>query len=202
MKKFFITLFLNALLVNSAFADDLLAKITNGVLSDNSKGVKVLSLDEMKEVKGGYQVVAGNVSDYTIGSIRTTEAMAIAIPTLFELSTGGICDMGTTSSCYIPGSEIAYGHPEHYTISKTRYKELMAVTNNNPTTRFIAFTLKRTINWSNPYNPMVYYTIGASTVGLNNNGLIYKINSNIGSNTMIREMSAVYQQQLKKGMGL
>ncbi len=35
-------------------ADDLLASVTNKALSDNSKGVKVLSLDEMKEVKGGY----------------------------------------------------------------------------------------------------------------------------------------------------
>ena len=202
MKKLASSLILGSLLVSSAFAENFLAKITNSALSDNSQGVKVLNLDEMKQVKGGYSVIAGNVSNYTIGSIRTTEAMAIAIPTVFELSTGGICDMGVTSSCYIPGSKEAYGHPEHYIISKTRYKELMAATNNNPTTQFIAFTLRRTMNWSNPYNPIVYYTTGASTVGLNSNGSICKINSNIGNNAMIREMSAAYQQRLKQGMWL
>ncbi|ARE80572.1 hypothetical protein [Campylobacter helveticus] len=45
---------LGALLASSAFAEDILAKVSNGAISDNSAGVKVLSLDEMKEVKGGY----------------------------------------------------------------------------------------------------------------------------------------------------
>lgn len=53
MKKLIGGLTLAALLTSSAFADDLLAKITHGKLSDNSAGVKVLSLEEMKEVKGG-----------------------------------------------------------------------------------------------------------------------------------------------------
>ncbi len=45
---------LGALLSSSAFAEDILAKVSNGTISDNSAGVKVLSLDEIKEVKGGY----------------------------------------------------------------------------------------------------------------------------------------------------
>ncbi|EDP6822554.1 hypothetical protein GI169_07950 [Campylobacter upsaliensis] len=45
---------LGTLLASSAFAEDILAKVSNGAISDNSAGVKVLSLDEMKEVKGGY----------------------------------------------------------------------------------------------------------------------------------------------------
>ena len=44
---------LGALLASSAFAGDFLAKVSNGALSDNSPGVKALSLDEMKKVKGG-----------------------------------------------------------------------------------------------------------------------------------------------------
>ncbi|RTJ49217.1 hypothetical protein C3H65_08815 [Campylobacter jejuni] len=44
---------LGALLSSSAFAEDILAKVSNGAISDNSAGVKVLNLDEMKEVKGG-----------------------------------------------------------------------------------------------------------------------------------------------------
>ncbi|MFQ6341483.1 hypothetical protein [Campylobacter sp. VTCC 70190] len=53
-KKLLSVTALGALLSSSAFAEDILAKISNGAISDNSAGVKVLSLDEMKEVKGGY----------------------------------------------------------------------------------------------------------------------------------------------------
>ena len=42
-----------AILASGAFAADLLASVTNGKLSDNSPGVKVLSLEEAKQVKGG-----------------------------------------------------------------------------------------------------------------------------------------------------
>ncbi|TQR27913.1 hypothetical protein DMB91_01350 [Campylobacter sp. MIT 97-5078] len=34
-------------------------------MSDNSKGVKVLSLDEMKEVKGGWKIGSVNWQAYT-----------------------------------------------------------------------------------------------------------------------------------------
>ncbi|EKJ5635830.1 hypothetical protein PJO00_001855 [Campylobacter coli] len=53
-KKLLSVVALGALLSSSAFAEDILAKVSNGTISDNSAGVKVLSLDEMKEVKGGY----------------------------------------------------------------------------------------------------------------------------------------------------
>ena len=54
MKKFLFLSFLVASLAGSLFGADLLASVTNGKLSDNSPGVKVLSLDEAKQVKGGY----------------------------------------------------------------------------------------------------------------------------------------------------
>ncbi|EOI2270210.1 TPA: hypothetical protein SAY82_001828 [Campylobacter jejuni] len=52
-KKLLSVVALGALLSSSAFAEDILAKVSNGAISDNSAGVKVLNLDEMKEVKGG-----------------------------------------------------------------------------------------------------------------------------------------------------
>ena len=63
MKKIFaLALFL---LVNFAFAEDFLAKVSKGALSDTNPGVKKLSLEEMKEVKGGWYPVStrcvGNV---------------------------------------------------------------------------------------------------------------------------------------------
>ena len=54
MKKFLFLSFLVASLASSLFGADLLSKLTNGKVSDNSPGVKVLSLEEAKQVKGGY----------------------------------------------------------------------------------------------------------------------------------------------------
>ena len=54
MKKFLFSLFLVASLAGSLFGADLLSKLTNGKISDNIPGVKVLSLDETKQVNGGY----------------------------------------------------------------------------------------------------------------------------------------------------
>ena len=54
MKKFLFSAVISAILTSGAFAVDLLAKLTNGKISDSSPGVKVLSLDEAKQVKGGY----------------------------------------------------------------------------------------------------------------------------------------------------
>ncbi|MDY4154587.1 hypothetical protein [Campylobacter sp.] len=57
MKKFLFSAFLVASLASSLFATDganFIASLTNGKLSDNSPGVKVLSLEEAKQVKGGY----------------------------------------------------------------------------------------------------------------------------------------------------
>ena len=54
MKNFLFSSFLVASLASSLFGADLLAKLTNDKISDNSPGVKVLSLEEAKQVKGGY----------------------------------------------------------------------------------------------------------------------------------------------------
>lgn len=60
MKKIFALLALTSLLTSSAFAGDFLAKLTKGALSDTSPGVKELSLEEMKEVRGGAFQSVGN----------------------------------------------------------------------------------------------------------------------------------------------
>ena len=56
MNKFLFSAVISAILTSGAFGADLLSKLTNGKISDNSPGVKVLSLDEAKQVKGGYSV--------------------------------------------------------------------------------------------------------------------------------------------------
>ncbi|AZR09619.1 hypothetical protein A17_01815 (plasmid) [Campylobacter jejuni subsp. jejuni] len=70
-KKLLSVAALGALLSSSAFAEDILAKVSNGAISDNSAGVKVLSLDEMKEVKGGYRFQRDSAFDYNAGSLTS-----------------------------------------------------------------------------------------------------------------------------------
>ncbi|TBR79606.1 hypothetical protein DU472_06145 [Campylobacter novaezeelandiae] len=70
-KKILSVVALGALVSSSAFADDFLAKVSNGAISDNSVGVKVLSLDEMKEVKGGYYFKRDSAFDYYAGSLTS-----------------------------------------------------------------------------------------------------------------------------------
>lgn len=70
-QKLFSVIALGALLSSSAFAEDILAKVSNGAISDNSAGVKVLSLDEMKEVKGGYYFQRDSAFDYNAGSLSS-----------------------------------------------------------------------------------------------------------------------------------
>ena len=77
MKKFLFSSFLVASLASSLFGADLLASVTNGKLSDNSPGVKVLSLDEAKQVKGGYY--------YGHHLISNNEIMIYFVPELFDV---------------------------------------------------------------------------------------------------------------------
>ena len=46
MNKFLFSAVISAILTSGAFGADLLSKLTNGKISDNSPGVKVLSLEE------------------------------------------------------------------------------------------------------------------------------------------------------------
>ncbi|MDY3775696.1 MAG: hypothetical protein SOZ73_00520 [Campylobacter sp.] len=62
-KKLFFGAVILAILASGAFAVDLLASVTNGKISDNSPGVKVLSLKEAKQVKGGYNLILDNISN-------------------------------------------------------------------------------------------------------------------------------------------
>ena len=53
LKKILSIAVMSSLFSSGALAEDLLAKITNGALSDTSKGVRVLSAEEERGVVGG-----------------------------------------------------------------------------------------------------------------------------------------------------
>lgn len=45
---------------SASFAEDFLAKLTNGAVSDTSEGVRVLSAEEEREVVGGFRYLGSN----------------------------------------------------------------------------------------------------------------------------------------------
>ena len=65
MNKILFSAVISAILTVNADAADLLASVTNGKISDNSPGVKMLSLKEAKQVKGG--LIAYTRSGHGVG---------------------------------------------------------------------------------------------------------------------------------------
>ena len=90
MKKFLFLSFLVSSLASSLFATDgadLLASLTNGKISDNSPGVKVLSLEEAKQVKGGYLERFVALSQNEIAVIIGPESLEELYPNLTSVTT-------------------------------------------------------------------------------------------------------------------
>ncbi|TQR61631.1 hypothetical protein [Campylobacter troglodytis] len=52
-----------------SLADDLLARLTNGTLSDTSIGVKKLTNDEAKQVVGGYKAYFVELRNTSLGML-------------------------------------------------------------------------------------------------------------------------------------
>ena len=98
MKKFLFSAFLVASLASSLFSADLLASLTNGKVSDNSPGVKVLSPEEAKQVKGGYYIsTLENINTINLGGGATIkEAYTIIGLTDTELKNKTLCTFGAT----------------------------------------------------------------------------------------------------------
>ena len=86
-KKLFFSAVISAILASSAFGVDLLASVTNGKISDNSPGVKVLSLEEAKQVKGGYLERFVALSQNEIAVIIGPESLEELYPNLTSVTT-------------------------------------------------------------------------------------------------------------------
>ena len=82
MNKILFSAVISTILASGAFAVDLLAKLTNGKISDNSPVVKVLSLKEAKQVKGGYLFMY--VPDMTSYNLVQTHYYFVALQSADE----------------------------------------------------------------------------------------------------------------------
>ncbi|EJJ9657124.1 hypothetical protein NKG08_001780 [Campylobacter coli] len=186
MKKIFALLALTSLLTSSVFAEDFLAKLTKGALSDTSPGVKELSLEEMKQVKGGYVVEFEFFKDRRN---LTSEVYAIAEITLEERKNldKGLCGAGE-DKCQNP--------------SRDRLFAWLQVSANSPTDYRPVYKVKRQIKYSNLGQPYVLFTYGVAVYNVNN-GQIYQYNSSpmLNNNRIIREFAHQYKSVIEDAMG-
>lgn len=186
MKKIFALLALTSLLTSSVFAEDFLAKLTKGALSDTSPGVKELSLEEMKQVKGGYVVEFEFFKDRRN---LTSEVYAIAEITLEERKNldKGLCGAGE-DKCQNP--------------SRDRLFAWLQASANSPADYHPVYKVKRQIKYSNLGQPYVLFTYGVAVYNVNN-GQIYQYNSSpmLNNNRIIREIAHQYKSVIEDAMG-
>ncbi|EDJ8733524.1 hypothetical protein GFI71_09950, partial [Campylobacter coli] len=187
MKKIFALLALTSLLTSSAFAGDFLAKLTKGALSDTSPGVKELSLEEMKQVKGGY--VFGDYKIFKDRRNLTSEVYAIVDFTQYELENlnKGLCGAGE-DKCQNP--------------SRDRLFAWLQVSANSPADYRPVYKVKRQIKYSNLGQPYVLFTYGVAVYD-RKNGQIYQYNSSpmLNNNRIIREITHQYKYAIEDAMG-
>ncbi|EPT1527466.1 hypothetical protein ACVO4C_000509 [Campylobacter upsaliensis] len=205
MKKLFSIVALSALLVSFSFANDLLAKLSNGVVSDNSVGVKILSLDEMKEVRGGYAVATIRISQ--------NELAALAVPDFenelgWEIKNGqidleqtmkndrGLCQMGSTQ-CYSNSAT-----KKHLWQSQKRLQEFTnALDGSNPLYTALGFSVKRNVGF-NRAGKFVYFSYGVVAVNRFDGSIRNVTNSaTLNNNIIINELKRNYKDRLESALG-
>ncbi|EOV6235918.1 hypothetical protein ACN9UC_001290 [Campylobacter upsaliensis] len=204
-QKLFSVIALGALLANFAFANDLLAKLSNGVVSDNSVGVKILSLDEMKEVRGGYAVATIRISQ--------NELAALAVPDFenelgWEIKNGqidleqtmkndrGLCQMGSTQ-CYSNSAT-----KKHLWQSQKRLQEFTnALDGSNPLYTALGFSVKRNVGF-NRTGKFVYFSYGVVAVN-RFDGSIRNVTDSVtlNNNIIINELKRNYKDRLESALG-
>ncbi|EOH8686002.1 hypothetical protein ACMDVX_000629 [Campylobacter upsaliensis] len=204
-QKLFSVIALGALLANFAFANDLLAKLSNGAVSDNSVGVKILSLDEMKEVRGGYAVATIRISQ--------NELAALAVPDFenelgWEIKNGqidleqtmkndrGLCQMGSTQ-CYSNSAT-----KKHLWQSQKRLQEFTnALDGSNPLYTALGFSVKRNVGF-NRTGKFVYFSYGVVAVNRFDGSIRNVTNSvTLNNNVIINELKRNYKDRLESALG-
>ncbi len=200
VKKLAGSLILGSLLANSAFASDLLAKISDGAISDNSKRVKVLSLDEQKDVKGGYVVhllqqgnemyaiaLYGTIND---GSGQTKGEILHVLNHKLNNTDGmrGLCGVDV-ADCSGP--------------SLRRMTEYLNITN-GAYDFYPMYIVKRNTGVSNLGRRYVYFTYGTGM--MDSNMQFYKFSAttssnHLNNNMIIKEIRDKYKNSMEYALG-
>lgn len=182
LKKVLSIAIMSGLFSSGALAEDLLAKITNGALSDTSKGVRVLSAEEERNVVGGYGLIENdgvNVFELMRSSLNGATITQIGVVvglTPYELDNKVACGFGG-DNC----STSSY-------VNKQSYNDLVTIANPD-LNEYLAVTATKTTTIGAYGVPQNQFTNSAVVVGLNySNGTIYKIRNVTSNNSIASEV--------------
>lgn len=182
LKKVLSIAIMSGLFSSGALAEDLLVKITNGALSDTSKGVRVLSAEEERNVVGGYGLIENdgvNVFELMRSSLNGATITQIGVVvglTPYELDNKVACGFGG-DNC----STSSY-------VNKQSYNDLVTIANPD-LNEYLAVTATKTTTIGAYGVPQNQFTNSAVVVGLNySNGTIYKIRNVTSNNSIASEV--------------
>lgn len=172
-----------------SFATDLLAFYTNGKLTENSPGVSVLSLDEKKQVKGGYVFKYESFKNKSTFESEVHMILGLSPQEANYIRSGkGICTVGQ-SSCSNPSLDrlVAYKQITYDSLSF-----------------FPMYIVKRKIQYSRYGQAFVVFSYGVGAMGLNGNKYKFNSTSNhllLNNNMVMKEVRAKYQSYIESAMG-
>ena len=190
MNKFLFSAVISAILNVNAFGADLLTSLTNGKISDNSPDVKVLSLEEAKQVKGGYNIATlENINTINLaGGTTIKEAYAVINLAQVEIDNKALCTFGATKCS---GS---------LTLNKNRYNDFAKIA--DPKKNEVV-VITGTMTTAPAYYGLSksQFFISAS-VYVNNGGSLTKLRNINTSNTTVKDAMSRIRNDLNQKLVL
>lgn len=172
MVKIFKGVLLSTIIAVSLSANDFLAEVTNGTLSDSQTGVSKLDSETMSKVKGGYFSVNGHVEIRNInlgGGASVAEIGKVLFIGQSEFDNKVLCGHGE-SSCY-----------KNSYVNQQRYLEFTRDVN-PAKEEYLVVTATKTTTPSYFGTPIPKFSYGAIVIKIESNGTFYKVrNANTNS---------------------
>lgn len=191
-KKLFVAFGALVCISTLSFATDLLAFYSNGKLTEKSPGVKVLSLEEKKQVKGGYglyQAPSGDTvfvfQNSNLGSVKFTQIGFLIGFSKFEVDNGVSCGFAKSDCQHLVGTYRA----------KSDFNDVASVADPKRN-EFLAVTASKTTTIGLFGIPQYQFSNGFSVVGIYSGGLMYKIRNTNARGIVVNDMKSKFQTQL------
>ena len=195
MKKLLFSSLLVASLASSLFGADLLASLTNGKVSDNSPGVKVLSLEEAKQVKGGYLTYELQLSQNEWAVLISPNSYQELYPNIVAV------ESGQTSSLQISPFGQEYRKALASIANINNWQNDYIGTRDLPFNQLLGYTVTKHIE-SYRGQSYAYFTYKVITFD-GNLRTFHNITSSalLSSNLIIKELSKNYKQRFEAKLG-
>ncbi|MCI6340214.1 MAG: hypothetical protein MR782_05065 [Campylobacter sp.] len=190
MNKFLFSAVISAILTSGAFGADLLAKLTNGKISDNSPSVKVLSLEEAKQVKGGYYIsTLENINTINLaGGATIKEAYAVINLAQVEIDNKTLCTFGATKCS------------RSLTLNKNRYNDFAKIA--DPKKNEVVVITGTMTTAPTYYGLSKSQFFISASVYVNNGGSLTKLRNINTSNTTVKDAISRIRNDLNQKLVL